>query len=667
MMASKNGTLDSSTRKGPAVVQEYAEPRVSAPSKRDRLRALASKTKAKTKDTLSVSSATNGHPHVSDDSDEDGLLTDAAFNPSDVLDNSAGHGEDSHDAGGVFHSAKQMLSNPKRSMRKKATKTTADKISSISKQYLSSNHQRDLLYAHDNLAIAQSNASSIHASDRTPQNLETDVEDAREEISRMEAHRESLETAWTLGRHVDRVRVVQKSMPKPRRPEFVNDSPTEEAYIDWPRYIARLAVYYSYSFTSRHIDDLESPPFDIGDLTLTIERLAMISGPWQTFFLSCRQVYTWESPRRTLRWAALFFTLWYTNHLVGYFYLWIICTTIRNRFYPSSVDSIRESMARSLDTGKSAQAWSELIDRHGRDNWLEPLLDELGPMIQLQLGDLVDFLEVLGNFYRWERPYKTAETLFIALVLLLITLFCDTTFCVKMVWMNVGGAFFLTFPIATNFPKYRRVVNLFRWFFYDVPSNTELAIIRLQEKAIVLEAEARDGEDTYESSESSSDYETASEATAESRKGPPKSGYRFRAYQGKSSGLLFVNHSGLCWVPRRSSPPQVSIAFADFREMRKLEPLSQSKSTKMLHPNTESLLFIFVKASSITSQGRNSSSREYGTKELELHVKGKNRHKIFNLILAWSGQRWQPLAIERHKDKKDQHETFDKALKRALQ
>jgi hypothetical protein len=70
----------------------------------------------------------------------------------------------------------------------------------------------------------------------------------------------------------------------------------------------------------------------------------------------------------------IFWTLWYTNHIVGYFYFWIIYATIRTRYWPSSVSSIRESMLRGMDKTKKAQAWSELIDRHGRNDWMEPLL-----------------------------------------------------------------------------------------------------------------------------------------------------------------------------------------------------------------------------------------------------------------------------------------------------
>lgn len=51
-------------------------------------------------------------------------------------------------------------------------------------------------------------------------------------------------------------------------------------------------------------------------------------------------------------------------------------------------------MQRALDSQGTAYRFGEIIDKHGRDNWLEPLVDELGPYIQLQLGDIANMLEV---------------------------------------------------------------------------------------------------------------------------------------------------------------------------------------------------------------------------------------------------------------------------------
>ena len=70
---------------------------------------------------------------------------------------------------------------------------------------------------------------------------------------------------------------------------------------------------------------------------------------------------------------------------------------LKNRYDPTSVESIRQSMQRALDSRCTASRFSELIDRHGRNDWLKPLLEDLGPPVQLQLGDLANMLEVFSK------------------------------------------------------------------------------------------------------------------------------------------------------------------------------------------------------------------------------------------------------------------------------
>lgn len=51
-------------------------------------------------------------------------------------------------------------------------------------------------------------------------------------------------------------------------------------------------------------------------------------------------------------------------------------------------------MDRALDNESKASKFGELIDKHGRDSWLEPLIDDLGPYMQLQISDIANMLEV---------------------------------------------------------------------------------------------------------------------------------------------------------------------------------------------------------------------------------------------------------------------------------
>lgn len=54
-------------------------------------------------------------------------------------------------------------------------------------------------------------------------------------------------------------------------------------------------------------------------------------------------------------------------------------------------------MHRSHDQTGRAYKFGELIDKHGRNHWLEPLLDEVGPFIQVQMNDLANMLEVFSK------------------------------------------------------------------------------------------------------------------------------------------------------------------------------------------------------------------------------------------------------------------------------
>jgi hypothetical protein len=70
-----------------------------------------------------------------------------------------------------------------------------------------------------------------------------------------------------------------------------------------------------------------------------------------------------------------------------------------NYYYPTPVEELRNSMKRSLDHGATAFKIGKLVDQHGSKEWLEPLLDEIGPYIQVQIIDIANFFEVVYNFW----------------------------------------------------------------------------------------------------------------------------------------------------------------------------------------------------------------------------------------------------------------------------
>lgn len=70
---------------------------------------------------------------------------------------------------------------------------------------------------------------------------------------------------------------------------------------------------------------------------------------------------------------------------------------LKNRYAPESVESLRDSVQKNLDSRSTASKFGELVDKHGRNDWLEPVMEHMGPFIQLQLGDMANMLEVFSK------------------------------------------------------------------------------------------------------------------------------------------------------------------------------------------------------------------------------------------------------------------------------
>ena len=162
-------------------------------------------------------------------------------------------------------------------------------------------------------------------------------------------------------------------------------------------YCLQLLLYYSQDFTTRYIDDFDALPFDLDVLRSHGERLVLATAPWQVWVMRVRAVYCWEDPSVTARWLLLYVGLWYNDLIPSFFWAFVLYFVIRNRYFPSWPHYHRESVKATVSTEGSALALGEIIDRHGRDDWLDPFLDQLGPFVQLQLGDLADYLEVLAK------------------------------------------------------------------------------------------------------------------------------------------------------------------------------------------------------------------------------------------------------------------------------
>ncbi|KAI1619248.1 hypothetical protein EDD37DRAFT_305567 [Exophiala viscosa] len=557
-------------------------------------------------------------------SDDESVFSDPAFDPAKVLDNKSDRLDKSvrETLKDGAKDLKFVVAHPRRVARGKAIHKTAGTIGETQHPALTAERDQELLDAHDALAQAESDIGP-------GPNHQADIDDARHRIQVVEEKKEDLQTAWILGRHVSRVKVVRPVMvDRPKRSQYTTITPTGERRLQWERYVGHLALYYTRGFNAPYIDDFETPPFDLEDLARILERIAITSAPLQTFFMKIREVYMWKDPKCTAKWAALFAVLWYFQYIMSYVYFYILYSTLRNKFNPGSVKAVRASVARSFDREKRVQAWGELLQRHGQNNWIEPLLDEVGPILQMQLGDIADLLEVLINFHRNEKPGRTLASLFFFGSCLTITLSADMAFCMKLVWFIVGAGFFVTFPIATNFPKYRYLVSHMRWMFWDIPTHSELAILRLQEKAIMRDADLSEFE-LHAASEPLHTFSVKEET------------------DGK--GQLEVGRSGLTLTTKISERTWVYSELVELQKLDAVESDTGLNKIKNLHSSSSAVLQILL-----------------FDKTLTLILEPAHRDRAFNLILAWSGQKWQSLRMEGHNKGKDDKSNLDRAMKRAF-
>lgn len=156
-----------------------------------------------------------------------------------------------------------------------------------------------------------------------------------------------------------------------------------------------------------------------------------------------------------------------------------------NYYYPTSVEELRNSMKRSLDQGSTAFKIGELMDQHGSKEWLEPLLDQIGPYLQVQIIDIANFFEVVYNFWHWRSPSATRNTLCLFTAFLIIAAFGSYDFAMKGVWFILGFGFFVNWPISSLHPRYRLIVSPLKITFWDVPTHAEASFHYLRDRATV--------------------------------------------------------------------------------------------------------------------------------------------------------------------------------------
>lgn len=203
------------------------EPRSSSKGGLSKLTVIPNKIEAKTKQILHVNDRQEDKEPVKTEA-LSLIENDPAFRPRKLIESQketdkkqekpseqAWASSSNASGGGKLRSIANAIKHPKESIKKKATKKTAAKLSSTTQRpYISESADLDLLSAHNEACSAQEASSSsqnvLSTDSDGRQTTDRYDEDYWRKFNEMKAHRESLHVAWTTSRHVNRVRVVPK-------------------------------------------------------------------------------------------------------------------------------------------------------------------------------------------------------------------------------------------------------------------------------------------------------------------------------------------------------------------------------------------------------------------------------------------------------------------------
>lgn len=328
-------------------------------------------------------------------------------------------------------------------------------------------------------------------------------------------------------------------------------------------------------------------------------------------------------------------------------YGFILYSSIMNWYYPPSLEDIREGIKRTLDRSSAAFKIEELIDEHGSDDWLEHLMDQAGPWLQLQLGDAVTLLEAISNFYHFESPQNSFNALWIFAAWFLLCASTDSKFIMKLVWFIIGCIFFFAWPISSLYPRYRLLVSPWRVPLWNVPDYAEWSFNYLQERATFAKAAilARDVScRSYDGKAGSigGDYESDTESFHSALEQPAGEDEReflrfFCTYLSKPGHFVVSTHSVRFTALIRHAEDFYR-PYSDLVEMSK-----RHTRLSMLSPvvNVTSSLDKLELRFRTSGEGPRGGEMQY-TKVVTLE-KMRGRDKAFNAIIGFSGLRWQHL------------------------
>jgi len=298
------------------------------------------------------------------------------------------------------------------------------------------------------------------------------------------------------------------------------------------------------------------------------------------------------------------------------------------------------------------------MDKHGSSDWLGPLMEGLGPNIQIHIADFASLLEALYNFYHFRKPYATMSSLCLLDTLFCASAFGGTEFRMKIWWGMVGLTFFACFPISSRYPRYRHLVAPWKWMIWDVPTHSEWCFQYLQEcaaeaKAAIVSATEDDShhfrtgsaltdQDDSLNTHDADSFISAQSSSLNNERDILSFGCTYLHTLGRlvlsTTSIRFDSSLGKILPYAAFNKP-----FCDLIEMHK-----RQTHASILKPLAKITTGLDKLELSFQSDGAVDGTQEQDIVVLE-NMRG--RDKAFNAIIGFSGMRWQSLQAKTEKRK----------------
>ncbi|GAM84035.1 hypothetical protein ANO11243_020260 [Dothideomycetidae sp. 11243] len=612
-----------------------------------KLKTLKTRVKEKTSNVLHSARPSSTTEPVTQEQPTDRLINNPAFDPSSLAE---GHQTTPESTFGKVKdsliAAGKAVANPKRAIQQKA----ASKLATGDRPYLSQQADEDYIDAHADLTRCQDE----EADSSSNKGSGTNETESRRRIKQLEEVRDARKVAWTTAEHMQRVAVFQAvtlGMPSPGQFTVV-DRELGEPTILYRAYLSALNRHYLKSLAVNSMGQVDQTPqqqFDQDVCIKYLERILVATSSWQSWFLSMRKIYRYENPRTTLKWAAIWFFIWYMDYTITFIFGWVVYITLDNRFGKQRAEHLRRSVVRARNGSENATRLSELVRRHGSSDWLEPLIEEAGPIAQMYLADSADFLEILANFYDWQRPAGTWKALFWFVCAILLGALTPAGYSLKIVWMFCLLAFFLSRPIASRHPQYRHTVNAIKWIFWDVPTDADWSLMYLRRRAdetrmalLGKEMEGERQQDIPRGPTVDASPPPKSFVIETSSSGKPLFDFKTR-YKSLPCRLQFFlwGISVRAVSPLRNHPgPLVEFPWAQIREIRKATFSAPGLSNVI---STEGLELFVIGKTPLQPDAKDSSAATPPPRQRVRLKNLANRDKVFNLLIGLSGLTFQVL------------------------